>query len=160
MFLGSAFLVFGIGALFVLICRLAVDALPVFVACAVGFWTYETGAGPIGAIILALAAGAGTVAAGRFLFDATRNRALRLLLILLFAAPAAVTGYYVVLGLGRLAVPSEAWQHVFAALGALIVGLTAAARLSGSDRATTGVLAAQVHRNHAVPHQPVEVRPR
>ena len=27
MFLGSAFLVFGIGALFVLICRLAVDAL-------------------------------------------------------------------------------------------------------------------------------------
>jgi hypothetical protein len=31
MFLGNAFLVFGIGALFVLICRLAVHVLPVFV---------------------------------------------------------------------------------------------------------------------------------
>src|SRR5436309_682366 len=133
MFLGSAFLVFGMGALFVLICRLAVDALPVFVACAVGFWTYETGAGPTGAIILSLASGAATVAAGRFLFATTRSRALRLLVILLFAVPAAFTAYHVALGLGRLVVPSEAWQHVFAAMGALTIGLSAAVRLSGSD---------------------------
>jgi hypothetical protein len=104
MFLGSAFLVFGIGALFVLICRLVVEALPVFVACAVGFWTYETGAGPIGAIIVALVAGAMTFAAGRLVFDSTRNGAVRALVALLFAAPAALAGYDVVLGLAHLAV--------------------------------------------------------
>jgi hypothetical protein len=137
MFLGSTFLVFGSGALFVLICRLAVDAFPVFMACTAGFWAYGTGAGPIGSSIIALVAGAGTLAAGWFLFASTRSGALRLLVIMLFAAPASITGYHVVLGLGRLAVPSEAWQHVFAALGALNIGLTSAVRLSGSDRAIT-----------------------
>ena len=82
-----------VGALFVGICRLAVDALPVFVACAVGFSASEMGAGPIGALVVALIAGAGTLAAGRFLFASASSGALRLLVILLFSAPAAFTGY-------------------------------------------------------------------
>jgi hypothetical protein len=99
MFVGSAFLVFGIGALCALICRLAVDALPAFVACTAGFWAYGTGAGPIGASMVALLAGVGTLAAGRFVFSSTRNGVVRLLVALLFAAPAAFTGYNVVFGL-------------------------------------------------------------
>ena len=93
MFIGSAFLVFGIGALCVLVCRLAVDALPAFAACTVGFWAYDTGAGPIGAIIVALVAGVMTLAAGRLVFDSTHNRVIRVLVVLLFAAPAALAGY-------------------------------------------------------------------
>ena len=133
MFIGSAFLVFGIGSLCVLVCRLAVDALPAFAGCTAGFWAYDTGAGPIGAIIVALVAGAMTLAAGRLVFDSTRNGAVRLLVALLFAAPAALAGYHVVLGLAHLAVPSDAWQHVFAAMGALIIGLTATVRLAGPE---------------------------
>ena len=95
MFFGSAFLVFGIGGLCVLVCRLAVDALPAFAGCTAGFWAYDTGAGPIGAIIVALVAGAMTLAAGRLVFDSTRNGAVRVLVALLFAAPAALAGYHV-----------------------------------------------------------------
>jgi hypothetical protein len=137
MFIGSAFLVFGIGALCVLVCRLAVDALPAFAGCTAGFWAYDTGAGPIGAIIVALVAGATTVAAGRLVFDATRNGAVRVLVALLFAAPAALAGYHAVLGLAHLIVPSDAWQHAFATIGALVIGLTAVVRLAGSDRLAT-----------------------
>ena len=60
-----------------------------------GFWAYDTGAGPIGAIIIALVAGATTLAAGRLVFDSTRNGAVRVLVALLFAAPAALAGYVV-----------------------------------------------------------------
>src|ERR1700730_15418405 len=126
MFVGSAFLVFGIGALCALFCRLAVDALPAFVACTAGFWASGTGAGPIGAIIVALLVGVGTLAAARLLSVTTRSGVVWLLVVLLFAVPAGFTGYHVVLGLGRMIVPSGAWQHVFAAMGALIIGLTAA----------------------------------
>src|SRR5262245_2357395 len=113
MFVGGEFLVFGIGALCVLICRLAVDALPTFVGFTVGFWAYGTGAGPVGAIIVALLAGVGTVAAGRVAFNWSLNAPLRILVVLMFAAPAALAGYHIVLGFGRLTVPSESWQHVF-----------------------------------------------
>ena len=133
MFIGSAFLVFGIGALCVLVCRLAVDALPAFAGCTAGFWAYDTGAGPIGAIMVGLIAGASTLAAGRLVFDSTRNGAVRVIVALLFAGPAALAGYHVVLGLARLAVPSDVWQHVFAAMGALIIGLTATVRLAGPE---------------------------
>ena len=93
MFVGSAFLVFGIGALCALICRLAVDALPAFVACTAGFWAYGTGAGPIGAIIVALLVGVGTLAAARLLLVTTRSGVVWLLVVLLFAVPAGFTGY-------------------------------------------------------------------
>src|ERR1700694_5419144 len=99
LFIGSAFLVFGIGALCVLVCRLAIDALPAFAACTAGFWAYDTGAGPIGAIMVGLIAGASTLAAGRLVFDSTRSGAVRVIVALLFAAPAALAGYHVVLGL-------------------------------------------------------------
>ena len=148
MFVGSAFLVFGIGALCALICRLAVDALPAFVACTAGFWAYGTGAGPIGASMVALLAGVGTLAAGRFVFSSTRNGVVRLLVALLFAAPAAFTGYNVVFGLAHLVMESDGWQHVFAGMGALIIGLTAAVRLSEFDRA---ILAAERSRSHPRP---------
>src|SRR2546430_7404906 len=126
MLIGSAFLILGIGAFCVLICRLAVDAFPAFVGSTVGFWAYSMGAGPIGAIILALIAGATTLAAGRLAFNSSHSQAVRLIILALFAAPAMFAGYHLVLGLGRLTVPSEGWQHVFAAMGALTIGLTAA----------------------------------
>ena len=75
------------------------------------------------------------LAAGRAVFHSTHNGPVRLFLVLVFAAPAALAGYHVVLGIGRLTVPSDAWQHAFAGAGALIIGLTAAVRLSGAGHA-------------------------
>ena|SRR5689334_17648451 len=135
MFIGTAFLFFGIGALCVLICRLAADALPAFVGFTVGFWAYGADAGAVGAIFVALLADVGTLHAASFLLDWTRYRPVRLLIMALFAAPATLAGYQIVLALGRLTVPSEAWQHAFAGAGALIIGLTEAVWLSGASRA-------------------------
>src|SRR5437763_128714 len=132
MFIGSAFLVFGIGALLVLICRLAVDAFPMFVAFTVGLWAYGTGAGPIATVIIALVTAGLTLGAGQLLFHASQNRLVRSCLVLLFAVPAAFAGYHVVLGAAHLTIPSDVWQHVLAGVGALTIGSTAAVRLAGS----------------------------
>jgi hypothetical protein len=100
MLIGSAFPILGIGAFCVLICRLAVDAFPAFVGSTVGFWAYSMGAGPIGAIILALIAGATTLAAGRLAFNSSHNQAVRLIILALFAAPAMFAGYHLRAGFG------------------------------------------------------------
>jgi hypothetical protein len=42
--------VLGLGGLCFLLVRSAVYALPVFTGLAAGFWAFDTGAGPIGAI--------------------------------------------------------------------------------------------------------------
>jgi hypothetical protein len=54
------------------------------------------------------------------------------LLAFVFAAPAAYAGYHVVFGLTLFGIPSDAWRHVFAAVGAIVVGFTAVARLTRS----------------------------
>ena len=48
-----------------------------------------------------------------------------------------VRGDHVVRGLGAPGGASNGWQQVFAAMGALVIGLTAAVRLAGSDRLAT-----------------------
>ena len=54
---------------------------------------------------------------------------------LLFAVPAALAGYHVVLALSQIGVPSTGWREVFACLGAVSVGGTAWARLTDPRRA-------------------------
>ena len=88
-------LTLGVGALFLLVCRLTVDALPAFAGCAAGFWAYGTGAGPIGAIAIGVATAAVTLATGRFVFGCSRSAAIRACIAFAFAAPAAYVGYVV-----------------------------------------------------------------
>jgi hypothetical protein len=125
MFLGAFFLVFGIGALCWLIFNLAVYALPFFAGVTAGMWAYETGAGPIGAIIVGFVAGGLTLGVFQGLLIVVRPVWARLLLGVLFAAPAAVAGYYTTLGLAEMMMPSEIWRMVFAVVGAIAVGVTA-----------------------------------
>src|SRR5229473_2570105 len=107
-------LTLGVGALFLLVCRLTVDALPAFAGCAAGFWAYGTGAGPIGALALGVVGVAITLAAGRLAFGCSRSAVTRTCIAFVFAAPAAYVGYHVILGLAQYAVPSDAWRHAFA----------------------------------------------
>ena len=99
---------FGLGTMLVLLFMLAIYAVPFFVGLTVGIWAFETGAGVIGAILVGIVAG----------------------VVALFAAPAAVAGYHAVLVISALFVPSEAWRHVFAAIGGLAVGVSAAVQLA------------------------------
>ena len=120
----------GIAALCWLLFNLAVFALPFFAALAVGSWAYGTGAGIVGTIILGAIAAAGTFGLFQLLLLVLRPTWLRLLVALAFAAPAAIAGYHVTLGIVRLTMPSETWQIVFSVVGAIAVGITAFMRLT------------------------------
>ncbi len=73
----------------------------------------------------------------------TRSTALRLVIALAFAAPAAFAGYHVVLGLSRIGGAQGLWQPIFAGIGAVIIAGAALMRLS------TPIIPAQ-DRSHAV----------
>ena len=130
MTLGIVVSLFGLGTALVLLFTLAIYAVPFFVGLTVGMWAFETGAGVIGAALVGLVAGVVALFAAQLIFASVRSLALRAVIALLFAAPAAVAGYQAVLGIAALLVPSEAWRHVFAAIGGLAVGASAAVQLA------------------------------
>lgn len=121
-------------ALVVLLCvlayNLAVYALPFFVGLTAAQFAYETGSGLIGAGLVGLfsAGVAFGVLAG--LFETIRSPVIRLIVALIFAAPAAVAGYALVYGITKEAVPSGIWRQIFCIAGGGFVGFAALARLA------------------------------
>lgn len=141
-FLGILLCIAGIGFLCWLLFTAAVYALPFFVGVTVGVWAFSTGAGPLGAFVVGIAAAGATLAVGQFTFTFVRPVWVRLAVALLFAAPAAVAGYHATHGLAKLAMPSLGWQAAFSIVGAVAVGITAWVRLlamAPPEPATRGV---------------------
>ncbi|RXH24067.1 hypothetical protein XH99_28660 [Bradyrhizobium nanningense] len=119
----------GIGLFCWAIFALAVYALPFFVALSIGMTAFQSGAGIVGALVIATAGGALTLVLGQVAVAITRSLALRIVIATAFAVPAAVAGYHVVFALSPIVVPSLAWREVFACLGAVCIGLTSWMRL-------------------------------
>jgi hypothetical protein len=138
----------GLGFLCWLAFNLAVYALPFFAAVAGGLFAYHTGAGPIGGAAIAMAAGATTLVAGQFAFAHSRSMILRTMIAAAFALPAAIAGYHLVLGVSTMGMPSDTWRHVFAIVGAAVVGATAWARLVSRPSDESAACAA----DPALPH--------
>ncbi|QOZ24252.1 hypothetical protein [Bradyrhizobium sp. CCBAU 51753] len=128
--LGLVLNALGIGLFCWAVFALAVYALPFFVALNCGMIAFHGGAGVIGALLVAIAAGVLTFAVGETTFAASRSVALRVMIATIFAVPAAIAGYNVVLALSQLGVPSLAWREAFACLGAFCVGGTTWTRLT------------------------------
>jgi hypothetical protein len=101
---------------------------PFFAAVTTGLFAYHAGAGPFGTITTGLIAGAATLAIGQFVFAIIRSPLPKALITVAFALPAAVAGYHLMLGLSTIGMASDLWRHVFAVLGAIVVGSTAWAR--------------------------------
>jgi hypothetical protein len=118
----------GLGFLCWLVFNLAVHALPLVAGVTAGLFAYHTGAGPIGAIAIGACAAITTLVIGQFVFAVIRSPLLKTLVAAGFALPAAVAGYHLVLGLSAVGTPSQIWRHVFAMIGAVMVGSTAWAR--------------------------------
>ena len=114
----------------VLAYRLATYALPFMLALEAAHFAHDTGAGWIGAGIVGLLAGLTSFGVLAFLFATLRVPILRIAVALIFAAPAAVTGYALVHGVTREAVPSEIWREIFCIAGGAFVGCSAFARLA------------------------------
>ncbi len=127
---GIVLSVFGIGFFCWLLFTLAVYALPFFAGLTAGLAAFHSGAGVIGAIVIAVLAGGATLAIGQIVFATARTPIIRVVIGLLYYVPASVAGYHSMLGLAHIGVPSEGWREAFAVLGAVLVGGTAWARMT------------------------------
>ena len=134
MFLSALLSVVGLGFLCWLLFSLAVYALPFFVAVTVGYYSFENGAGAIGAIALALFAGAVALILGQVAFAMIRSPTIRLAIGALYALPAGIAGFHAVKGLSETGGAGETWTLVFASIGAVIVCATAWGRTTSPDR--------------------------
>jgi len=119
-----------IGVICCLLLYLAVYALPLFAGVTTGVWGYGTGAGWLGGIAVGAVAGLATLLAGHLLLAFARPLWLRLVIAAAFVVPAAIAGYHATHGIVKHTMPSETWQITFSVAGAVVVGITALARLA------------------------------
>ncbi len=130
MFITAFLSIAGLGFFCWLLFTLAVYALPFFADVSSGMFAYDTGSGPIGAIVVGLVAGAVTLVVGQVLFAKVRSPVLRAMIAILFAAPAALAGYHAVHGLTGIGETTEIWRQAFGVIAAVIVGFVAWSRVS------------------------------
>src|SRR6266481_4208976 len=88
------------------------------------------GAGILGAPLVGIAAGGMTLAIGQTAFAMTRSVITRAIVAALFAVPATLAGYQVVVAMSKIGVPSLTCREIFACLGAIFIGGTAWTRLT------------------------------
>ncbi len=110
---------------------LAVYALPFMLGLSAAQFAYQTGSGFIGAGLVGLVAAVAAFGVLALLFDTLRSPILRVIVALIFAAPAAVAGYALVHGVTKESVPSEIGRQIFCIIGGGFVGVTALLRLAG-----------------------------
>ncbi len=127
--------VLAVAGLCVLAYTLAIYALPFMLGVTAAQFAYHTGAGFIGAGLVGFVAAVAAFGILAFLFDALRPPILRLVVALVFAAPAAVAGYALIHGVTKETVPSEIWRQIFCIIGGAFVGVSALLRLTASARA-------------------------
>ena len=141
----------GLGVICWILFSLAVYALPFFVAVTVGHALYTSEVGLIGAIAGAFFTGAATLILGQIAFATIRSMPIRLALDVLYALPAGIAGFHAIKGLSGMGGAGETWTLVFAAIGAVIVGFTAWARvaaLAGPER-DVSVVSGQLSANRS-----------
>ena len=130
-FLGIVLSIAAIGFFCWLLFTLAVFALPFFAGVTVGAWAYHTGAGWLGAIVIGIVGAGLTLGIGQLLLMVVRPLWAKLLIALVFVAPAVMAGYHATHGIVKHTMPSETWQVVFSVIGAVAVGVTAFMRVAG-----------------------------
>lgn len=109
---------------------LAVYALPLMFGLTAARLAYNTSGGLVGAALVGLVAAGLAFGLLALFFNTLRQPILRLVVGLIFAAPAAVAGYALVHGITREAVPSEIWRQFFCIVGGRFVGVSALMRLA------------------------------
>ncbi|ABQ35438.1 hypothetical protein [Bradyrhizobium sp. BTAi1] len=120
-----------------LLCRalfkLAVHALPFFVAVSTSMAVLSAGVGIAGAFLVGLTAAALTLTVGRILFVTSRSPLMRACVAAAFLVPAAMAGRHTALGVAFLAGPSPLWCEIIGWLGALLAGGCALHELLSHD---------------------------
>lgn len=129
MFFGFLLTMFGLGAL----CVLAFYSLVYVVPCAIGlsafFGVVHLGGGYLGAIVLGIICGAASFGLFQWVLETRRSDLGRWLVVAAFVVPAIIAGYGAGFDLSGLTVTSSIWQHIYAVVGAIMVGSAAFTRL-------------------------------
>jgi hypothetical protein len=125
-----------VGILCLVAYTLATYGLPLMLGFAAARFAYHTGSGAIGACFIGVIAAAAAFGVFSVLFATLRSPILRLMVALVFAAPAAIAGYALVHGVTYEAIPSAIWRQIFCIIGGVLVGVSALMRLAGSKTAT------------------------
>lgn len=121
-----------------LIFKLTVHALPAFVGISAGLMAHETGAGPVGAVLIACVVGGAVFGLGQTLFARLCSPVARTALCAVFVLPAAYAAYHAAHGIAASGTTSESWSMVLALASAAIVGFVAWQRLGDLARTETG----------------------
>ncbi len=130
--LASTFLaLFGLGVLGWIAFNLAVYALPCAIGLTSGLYFYETGDGVFLSLLVGLLVGGIAVVLGELAFERLRIPILRIVIGLIYAAPAGIAGFNAAKGVSSLGVNGDTTITLFSWIGALIVGGAAWARVSG-----------------------------
>jgi hypothetical protein len=123
--------ILGIGLFCWLIFTLTVYALPFFVGLTLGMAVFNAGLGAPGSLLVGVVTGILTLGGGRLAFAFVKSVPLRAAIAAGFAIPAGIAGYHAVLGLSEIGISSLPWREAFAGIGAVVIGCTAWARLTG-----------------------------
>ncbi len=118
-------------------------------------FAYQTGAGAVGAVAVAILTGVVSLVLGQALFAAARSPLLRTAIAAAYAAPAAFAGYHAVHGLAAIGAPSPGWHELLSITGALVIGFVAWSRMNAlarvnpdwTSRAYSYEADVRVHRN-------------
>ena len=131
MLVSTLFTLFGLGALCWILFNLAVYALPFAIGLTSGMYLYETGQGVFLSIFAGLFIGGFIAALGEFAFDRIRSIPIKLAIGLIYAIPAGIAGFHAAKGLAEFSSAGAVTVTFLSWLGALVVGGTAWARVSG-----------------------------
>jgi hypothetical protein len=129
---GPLLVIAGIGFFCWLLFTLAVFALPFYAGLTVGVWAFHTGAGWIGGAVVGVITAGVTFGVGQLALAVVPWTWLRLAIVIVYAAPATVAGYYATHGIAQMAMPSTTWQMIFSLVGAVAVGISALIRITGA----------------------------
>lgn len=135
---GPLLVIAGIGFFCWLLFTLAVFALPFYAGLTVASWAFHTGAGVLGGTIIGVVTAGATFGVGQLALAFAPWTWLRLSIVLLYTAPAAIAGYYATQGIAQLAMPSPTWQTIFSIAGCIAVGSTAFIRIFGANAPAFG----------------------
>lgn len=131
MFFSTLFALFGLGALCWILFNLAVYALPFAIGLTSGMHLYESGQGVFLSIMAGLFIGALVAAFGEFAFDRIRSVPLKFAIGLIYAIPAGIAGFHAAKGFAEIGSAGSVTITILSWFGALVVGGTAWARVSG-----------------------------
>lgn len=131
--------VIGLGAFCLLLFNFTVYALPAMIGLWTGYWTFTSGAGIIGGVLVGLTVGGVTFGIGRGALAMSRPPLFRFLIIALFTMPAALVGYGMMQEIWQITLPESAWQYVFGVAAGSVTACSAALKLLGGQSAQTAV---------------------